>query len=90
MLVKKNIDQNNFQVSWLRFEQEIPFELEDSCYWLLSNLEIKRFSFEYYPPKTKLGQQNLYLKMDNMLKMEPLFVDVILSCKAPISVAKVG
>ena len=49
MLVKKNIDQNNFQVSWLRFEQEIPFDLEDSCYWLLSTLEINRFSFEHDP-----------------------------------------
>ena len=34
------------------------------------------FSFEYYPPKTKLGQQNLYLKLENMIKIEPLFVDI--------------
>ena len=26
------------------------------------------YSFEYYPPKTKTGQQNLYLKMEEMLK----------------------
>ena len=37
------------QVSWLRFEQEIPFELEDSCYWLLRDLGIHRFSFEQDP-----------------------------------------
>ena len=48
-MVKENIDQHNFQFSWLRFEQEIPFELEDSCYWLLINLEIHRFSFEHHP-----------------------------------------
>ena len=36
-------------VSWLRFELEIPVELEDSCYWLLSNLGINRFSFEHHP-----------------------------------------
>jgi len=39
----------NSQITWLRFEQEIPFELEDSFYWLLSNLEIYRFSFELDP-----------------------------------------
>ncbi len=49
MLVEKNIDFSTSQVSWLRFELEIPFELEDSFYWLLSNLEIHRFSFEHHP-----------------------------------------
>ncbi len=39
----------NSQVSWLRLEQEIPFELEDSFYWLLKNLKIHRFSFEHDP-----------------------------------------
>ena len=37
------------QVAWLRLEQEIPFEMEDSLYWLLKNLEINRFSFEKDP-----------------------------------------
>ena len=49
MLVEKNIDLQNSQFAWLRFEQEIPFELEDSFYWFLTNLEIYRFSFEHYP-----------------------------------------
>ena len=40
---------NNSQVSWLRLEQEIPVELEESFYWLLRNLEIHRFSFEHHP-----------------------------------------
>ncbi|WP_225866556.1 50S ribosomal protein L11 methyltransferase [Prochlorococcus sp. MIT 0801] len=39
----------NSQFSWLRLEQEFSFELEDSFYWLLSNLEIHRFSFEHDP-----------------------------------------
>ena len=43
---------HNFQVSWLRLEQEIPVELEESFYWLLSSLEIYRFSFEHYPENT--------------------------------------
>jgi len=38
-----------FSDSWLRLEQEIPVELEESFYWLLRNLKIHRFSFEYEP-----------------------------------------
>ena len=49
MLVVKNIDLHNSPVEWWRFEQELPFELEDSFYWLLQNLEIFRFSFEHHP-----------------------------------------
>ena len=49
MLIEKNIDSQPSQVDWLRLEQEIPFELEDSFYWFLRNLEINRFSFEQDP-----------------------------------------
>ncbi len=49
MLVEKTIDLQNSQFRWLRFEQEFPVELEDSFYWLLSNLEIHRFSLEHDP-----------------------------------------
>jgi len=48
-LVKKTIDLLNSQFSWLRLEQEFSFELEDSFYWMLTNLEINRFSFEHFP-----------------------------------------
>ena len=34
------------------------------------------YSFEYFPPKTKTGQQNLYFKLDQMSLLEPLFVDI--------------
>ncbi len=44
---------------WLRFEQEIPFELEDSFYWCLSNLEITRFSFENNPENS--STKTLYI-----------------------------
>ena len=49
--MKKNKDCpiSQFQFIWLRFEQEIPFELEESFYWFLTNLEINRFSFEHQP-----------------------------------------
>ncbi|MBW3042538.1 50S ribosomal protein L11 methyltransferase [Prochlorococcus marinus] len=49
MLIEKDIDLQKSQVSWLRLEQEIPLELEDSFYWLLNNLKIHRFSFEHEP-----------------------------------------
>ena len=49
MLFEKTIDLQNSQPPWLRLEQEFPAELEDSFYWLLSNLEIHRFSFEQDP-----------------------------------------
>ena len=45
----KNLDLQNSQVEWLRFEQEIPSELEESLFWFLRNLEIHRFSFERDP-----------------------------------------
>jgi methylenetetrahydrofolate reductase (NADPH) len=34
------------------------------------------YSFEYFPPKTKMGKQNLYFKLEKMSKLEPLFIDV--------------
>ena len=36
------------------------------------------YSFEYFPPKTEKGIENLYLKLDKMLKLKPLFVDMTL------------
>jgi methylenetetrahydrofolate reductase (NADPH) len=34
------------------------------------------FSFEFFPPKTEAGVENLYLRMERMISMQPLFVDV--------------
>jgi methylenetetrahydrofolate reductase (NADPH) len=34
------------------------------------------FSFEYFPPKTEAGVENLYLRMERMTSLHPLFVDV--------------
>ena len=50
-MVEKTINLQNSQPSWLRLEQEFLFELEDSFYWLLSKLDIHRFSFEHDPGK---------------------------------------
>lgn len=34
------------------------------------------FSFEFFPPKTEAGVENLYLRMDRMTMLQPIFVDV--------------
>lgn len=34
------------------------------------------FSFEFFPPKTEAGVENLYLRMDRMTALQPIFVDV--------------
>ncbi len=34
------------------------------------------YSFEYFPPKTKRGIENLYARIERMGKLEPAFVDV--------------
>ena len=34
------------------------------------------FSYEFFPPKTDAGVENLYLRMERMTSMNPIFVDV--------------
>lgn len=34
------------------------------------------FSFEFFPPKTDAGVENLYLRMDRMTSLQPMFVDI--------------
>ena len=34
------------------------------------------FSFEFFPPKTEAGVENLYLRMDRMTGLQPMFVDI--------------
>lgn len=34
------------------------------------------FSFEFFPPKTEAGVENLYLRMDRMTSTQPIFIDV--------------
>ena len=41
-----------------------------------NDLDEHYFSFEFFPPKTEAGVQNLYLRMDRMISMQPLFVDI--------------
>lgn len=34
------------------------------------------FSFEFFPPKTQVGLSNLYQRMDRLVALEPLWIDV--------------
>lgn len=34
------------------------------------------FSFEFFPPKTDAGVENLYLRMDRMTSVQPTFIDI--------------
>ena len=34
------------------------------------------FSFEFFPPKTDAGVENLYLRMERMTGLHPIFVDI--------------
>lgn len=45
---------------------------------LNQNIADKRtsFSFEYFPPKTNEGVNNLYERLQRMLLVEPLWIDV--------------
>jgi len=55
---------HNSNVPWLRLEQEIPVELEDSFYWLLKNLEIHRFSFEHDPENNSTQTLFIWLPLN--------------------------
>ena len=33
------------------------------------------FSFEYFPPKTDDGVENLYSRLQRMSKLNPMFID---------------
>ena len=34
------------------------------------------FSFEYFPPKTDAGVENLYQRLQRMAKLGPMFIDI--------------
>ena len=67
----------------MRFEQEFPIELEDSFYWLLSNLEIHRFSFEHDPNENATQTLFVWLPLNEWSVREQETLE-----KALISLAK--
>ena len=64
MLLTKKTDFHNSKASWLRLEQEFQVEIEDSFYWILSDLEIHRFSFEYEPSNNSTKTLFLWLPLN--------------------------
>ena len=42
----------------------------------VSDTKTPFFSLEFFPPKTDEGVSNLYLRMDRMTLLQPLFVDI--------------
>ena len=72
------------QLPWLRLEQEFPFELEDSLYWLLSNLEIHRFSFEHDPNNKLSKTLFLWLPLSEWsLREREILVQSLISLAKP-------
>ena len=70
MDIEKYIDSHNSQISWLRLEQEFPFELEDSFYWLLDKLDIDRFSFEHDPENKSTQMLFIWLPLNEWQERE--------------------
>ena len=84
MLVEKNIDLHNSQVSWLRLEQEIAVELEDSFYWLLKKLDLHRFSFEHDPDNNSTKTLFLWLPLNEWLvRDQEILVKSLISLAKP-------
>jgi len=44
--------------------------------WQAEKPGVPWFSFEYFPPKTDLGMQNLYERFDRMATLDPMWIDV--------------
>ena len=75
---------NNSNVSWLRLEQELPVELESSLYWLLSKLEINRFSFEHDPENKSTQTLFIWLPLDDWsLRDQENLVQSLISLAEP-------
>ncbi len=84
MLVEKNIDLHNCHVSWLRLEQEIAVELEDSFYWLLKKLDIHRFSFEHDPDNNSTKTLFVWLPLNEWLvRDQEILVKSLISLAKP-------
>ena len=84
MIDKKNIDLFNSQYSWLRLEQEIAFELEDSFYWLLNKLDIYRFSFEHHPDNKSTQTLFIWLPLNEWLVRDrEILVQSLISLAKP-------
>tara|TARA_B100000945_G_scaffold61653_1_gene45872 strand:+ start:140 stop:1075 length:936 start_codon:yes stop_codon:yes gene_type:complete len=88
LLVEQNINPSNSQFAWLRLEQVIPFELEDSFYWLLKNLEISRFSFEQDPDNNSTQTLFVWLPLTEWsLRDQQKLVQSLISLAKPFQLS---
>ena len=88
MLVEQNINPSNSKFVWLRLEQVIPFELEDSFYWLLKNLEISRFSFEQDPDNNSTQTLFVWLPLTEWsLRDQQKLVQSLISLAKPFQLS---
>tara|TARA_B100001029_G_scaffold166191_1_gene158443 strand:+ start:942 stop:1871 length:930 start_codon:yes stop_codon:yes gene_type:complete len=86
--VEQNINPPNSQFAWLRLEQVIPFELEDSFYWLLKNLEISRFSFEQDPDNNSTQTLFVWLPLTEWsLRDQQKLVQSLISLAKPFQLS---
>ena len=84
MLLEKNPDLHNYQVSWLRLEQEFALELEDSFYWLLNKLDIHRFSFEHDPDNKSTQMLYVWLPLNEwLIRDQEILVQSLISLAKP-------
>ena len=83
-MVEKTINLQNSQLSWLRLEQEFSFELEDSFYWLLSKLDIHRFSFEHDPDNNSTQKLFIWLPSNEWsVRDQEILVQSLISLTEP-------
>ena len=86
--MEQNINPPNSQFAWLRLEQVIPFELEDSFYWLLKNLEISRFSFEQDPDNNSTQTLFVWLPLTEWsLRDQQKLVQSLISLAKPFQLS---
>ena len=55
----------NSKLIWIRFEQEFPWQLEESFYWFLQNIEINRFAFESIPQSNLTKTLKIWLPISD-------------------------
>ena len=84
MVLERNQDLHNYQVSWLRLEQEFASELEDSFCWLLNKLDIHRFSIEHHPDNNSTQTLYVWLPLNEWLtRDQEILVKSLISLTKP-------
>ena len=77
------LNSNHSNFKWLCFEQLIPYEFEDSCYWYLTELGIIRFCFEYSPENKISSTLRIWLPFNEwpLVQQQKLVYDLTSQAK---------